>query len=943
MTASRSQNQSFFPSGISVGAMNSLTRVIISARRITDHGLLFPAALTLTLVILFHDCVGRDLVFAFRDSAHFYPPLYELVRDEWLSGRVPLWNPLANGGQPLAGSGTAGAFYPPQVLLSILLPAPMAVNLYGISHLALAAAGAYRLARAQRLSRVASSVAGLAYGFSGSLIFQVYNPIFTAGAAWLVWAVVFGWRLIRRGGIRDAVGVAVSLACAVLCGDPQSAFHSGLVLGVVLLFLDRPLVPKASALVFAAILGGLMGLVQILLAGEFIRETDRAMDLAPQSVWQLPEFFSRTGQSAHRANWYDVFIGRPPNAARHYDLTYDFSLPPWRLIELLWPDFAGTLASRWTISSGFETPRIWVSSLYAGTPVFLLSFIAAGRRRSRRWAAVWGLLAVASIWGSLGGYGGIGLVRNAWRLATGSWSEVAYRPGDEVGGLYWVMTTFLPGYHGFRYPSKCLAVFALAMSQLAGLGMDGLRRPRLRAMAGRLSIGVSGGMMLATVAAAVLATWATEGQAFAAGREDYPGSFGIAVMLSGGLQACVVAFLLWVTIRFRTPAAVLVGLVAIDIGLAGRRDLVVGHHENLVESAAYLRSLAADRLSPLAAASPRMRIAEIKGDRPPFRYSSAFPDDHLRYLGLNMVTHAPWLHGQGNVGAFSTATQSDTDLLLTPAFDNDGWVVPRRTYDLYGVEYFVVENSAGVLRNTEALFHDWSADQKAGDFAGMAPLGQAQETLALRLPDDPEEETLVYAIRNESALPRVRVVHDAVIVPAVSRSNWDHWIDLLKRIAFPNPELPDLTRVVVLEQGSQLDQPERSATAGATIGGDACAIVVDEPQRVVIEAELMKPGFVILADTFHKDWQLVVHSVGAAPREWPILRANRVHRACHLPAGRHVLEFRHHSATFEWSALVTMLAWGLGGVLLIAGDRAKRPVDAMKAVLRKRFSMIMRG
>ena len=89
---------------------------------------LFPILLTLTTLALFADCIGPDIVFAYRDAVHFYPPLYELVRDEWLAGRIPLWNPLLNCGQPLAGMATAGVFYPPQLLLSLLLPSPMAAS-----------------------------------------------------------------------------------------------------------------------------------------------------------------------------------------------------------------------------------------------------------------------------------------------------------------------------------------------------------------------------------------------------------------------------------------------------------------------------------------------------------------------------------------------------------------------------------------------------------------------------------------------------------------------------------------------------------------------------------------------------------------------------------------------------------------------------------------------
>ena len=62
-------------------------------------------------------------------------------------------------------------------------------------------------------------------------------------------------------------------------------------------------------------------------------------------------------------------------------------------------------------------------------------------------------------------------------LPEASWFELAgrYRPGtvgDEVGGLYWLMTVVLPGYVYFRYPAKLLVIAALGLSMLAARGWD---------------------------------------------------------------------------------------------------------------------------------------------------------------------------------------------------------------------------------------------------------------------------------------------------------------------------------------------------------------------------------------------------------------------------------------------------------------------------------------
>ena len=98
---------------------------------------------------------------------------------------------------------------------------------------------------------------------------------------------------------------------------------------------------------------------------------------------------------------------------------------------------------------------------------------------------------------------------------------------------------------------------------------------------------------------------------------------------------------------------------------------------------------------------------------------------------------------------------------------------------------------------------------------------------------------------------------------------------------------------------------------------DHVQITGDEPRLVVVEAELEAPGILVLADTFHPDWTASVRSGTAAPRPIPILRADRVLKGVALPEGRHVVEFRHRSATFarawpiaaaSWVAVLTVLA-----------------------------------
>lgn len=77
--------------------------------------------------------------------------------------------------------------------------------------------------------------------------------------------------------------------------------------------------------------------------------------------------------------------------------------------------------------------------------------------------------------------------------------------------------------------------------------------------------------------------------------------------------------------------------------------------------------------------------------------------------------------------------------------------------------------------------------------------------------------------------------------------------------------------------------------------------------RVTVRAELARPGFLVLSDTYYPGWRASVNG-----RDVPIFRANTFLRAVPLPAGNHEVEFRYAPRTFYAGvgiALVTLLGW----------------------------------
>ncbi|MBN2022256.1 MAG: hypothetical protein JW809_05635, partial [Pirellulales bacterium] len=181
--------------------------------------------------------LAADRALAVRDAAHFYYPLFEYIQDQWRAGRLPEWNPHENAGAPLAADPAASVFYPGKLVFFLPIDHARAMNLYVAGHLLLAAFGAYRLARHFHASVEAAGACAVSYAFSGSVLFQYTNVIYLVGAAWLPAALWAADHMLRRRGLAAALLLGVVLAMTTLGGDPQMAYHAGLLAALDALIL----------------------------------------------------------------------------------------------------------------------------------------------------------------------------------------------------------------------------------------------------------------------------------------------------------------------------------------------------------------------------------------------------------------------------------------------------------------------------------------------------------------------------------------------------------------------------------------------------------------------------------------------------------------------------------------------------------------------------------
>lgn len=418
---------------------------------------------------------------AFRDTLHFYWPLWSWIDSLPLSQQLlPWWSPWDATGLNLAGEGSSLLFYPARWLFLGWLPIPLASRLGGflLGHALLAYLLTYTVARRWGLRSLPAWTAAICYAGSCPVLFQIYNPIYLVGAAWLPLALGGGlwslWSLSAATacepasdtrddpGWRWGLAAAVALAAIVLGGDPQLAYHVlllcglwWLLLGATLCLADPPI--DRRRWLRCALHWALLSLLGLGLA---------AVQLLPSWYWIDLSDRHQTLSAAQRLH---------------------FSLPPWQLLTWLSPNLLGGYTgpnTRW-VSAWLPDRRSWVPSLYAGAVALPLVLVALSRLRHVRrrmqgggaavgeragdWS-VWAATLVA-LWSLLASQG---------EYSLGFWKDwllpAAWQPGwlrgvpREVGSLYRWMADWLPMYANFRYPAKWTVVVAWALAMLVGVG-----------------------------------------------------------------------------------------------------------------------------------------------------------------------------------------------------------------------------------------------------------------------------------------------------------------------------------------------------------------------------------------------------------------------------------------------------------------------------------------
>ncbi len=676
-----------------------------------------------------------------------------------------------------------------------------------------------------------------------------------------------------------------------------------------------------AGLIVAAVVAGALTGAQLLPVMEFSRRTTRAAGEGPHDV-------------------------------------YPFSVEPHRLVELAWPNaygtgFGGNRDWPEAIPPAHEFTE-WTPSLYLGGATVVLALAAILGPAGPPWKRWLKVVALLAILGALGQFGG----PLFWARRIPAIAEVAGQPDppdvsavrldgqfrDGDGSIYWMMTILLPGFDSFRYPAKLFTFAALALAGLAGAGWDEVRAGRGKtarwlAVAG-LAISVVG-LVAAVVGRSAFIDWLKSTAANA------PGTFGMFDPVGAwrdlleclGHAAIVAAILLGLLALGRrrpvTAGALLLIGTAADLAVANARMvLTVDQSEFEVMPRALAAIEAAEREKP---ASGPFRVHRMPAWQPAGWLQrdteSRGVTDLVRWERATLQPKYGLPLGVSYTRTEGTAELYDFEFFFAPfrrrlapelgrslGLKPDEPLVyyPRRGFDLWATRYFILPSVpdnveqrgiASFLPATTPIFPGPES------FAGPGgPDARYRWSLA-------EDWQLV---RNEAALPRSWIVHEATTLPPIRGMRRVDREGTMIAMLYPGDPFwtdPSLT-VPNLRRTAWIETDDRAAlapflTGGPSVEAERVAFVVDEPQRVVLDATLERPGLVVLADVNYPGWRLTIDG-----KEAPILLANRAMRGAAVSAGRHRLEYRYEPMSFRVGLAVSAAgAIGLAGLVVAAARR----------------------
>ena len=261
------------------------------------------------VLLFFNKMVFSNLILARGDTFLYFYPYWQAAAEALRHGRLPLWNPSLFMGAPLLANSQVGFFYPLNWPVWLLLPTPYAVSASIVLHLVIAGWGAYLAGRWRLgLGVLAGLLTAVLFALGGYLTAQVEHVNQVQGLAWLPWLLVAlpnGRSPNRQDSFQRIMALGLLFALQLLAGHTQTAFISGVAVGVWVLanaaeewrLRNRhSLISHLLLVLVAVLLALLLTAVQLLPTLELTSLSSRQGGLTPNEVLSF--------------SWHPLLMGR---------------------------------------------------------------------------------------------------------------------------------------------------------------------------------------------------------------------------------------------------------------------------------------------------------------------------------------------------------------------------------------------------------------------------------------------------------------------------------------------------------------------------------------------------------------------------------------------------------------------------------------------------------
>lgn len=804
------------------------------------------------IVAFFWKVLFTPAMFFYRDVFSYSYPHARFIQEICRLGQLPYWNPYLNFGEPVLANPNFLFFYPTTLLL-IALPINLAYTLHFVLHFVLGAVGTYLLARRWSQSPAAAFFASFVFAFSGPVLSlgSLYNHV--AAAAWIPWVLLLTDRACETRARRDWMLLTFVLSLQFLAAEPFTliaTFGMAIAYGLFLCGnTHRPLHPANGRLLASFIVVGCLMLA--LCAVQFLP----ALDLLGHS---------RRGTQ-----------GFP------FSETTAWSLHPLSLIELVVPRFFGSSlegATLWTVVLGCRNMPYYPSLFVGFVPLFFaLTGWALGCDKRRTFAA--------------------GMVVVLLALSFGRFTPV-----------FWLVYKVFPPLALVRFPVKLLVPALLCVALLAGGGIDALRSvgSNTRQLHARLimPLKILLGCFALSWLISLLAPKLTTGSAeWILVRTTVMYATGTSLQLTPEQVSSSVDYMLRMQ-RLHLPGLIgfalggWIWVLALERGRSWARRVLplaalLGGAQLVVENYSVNPTVP----NTFYEYHPPV-VAHLRVPASPSRFSYVFRGTETTPASPDIQTFLNFesIPDAGGLSPLAQAAFRDRLMLAR------GSMLEK----VEGVSNIDVEWSFPPF-----LAEFWEfATRATPDPAEVACLmgrGNVRyQILRARDPNSARRE--IATIFNGSPQPGYLYENPCVTPRAYVTESVSYSVQPAETLTRMSSARSNPAQEVILFGDAGPVPPG----VGSGTTGDV-RIVKLQPNSVVLQAELPRPGFVVMLDRFDPNWHASVDG-----KETPVFRANQLFRAVRIEAGQHEVRFDYRQrglgAGFAVSlatltALLTLYGW----------------------------------